>query len=266
MSVRTQRWCVWCGPIFVALFAIGFWAVARFVPPPSPDLSAEQIAARYADNRNQIRAGLQIAVGASALFFPFVAAMSVQIKRIEGRESPLAYAQLAAGAGSTLVFVFPLMFMQAAAFRSDRSPGDVQALNDLAFIPFVGLFCVPMVQNVCLAIAILQDKRADPVFPRWSGYFNLWIGSCYLPAVMLVFFKEGPFAWNGLLPWWLGAAAFFSWVLVMAVLMLRAIDRNEDSIEIGSTPPSELQVAWVRFLHEQSEQGSRALPVPPERP
>jgi hypothetical protein len=227
VNARTQRWCAWAGPAFTVLFAIGFWPVAGLVPPPSPALPPEQVAALFLEHGTRIRIGLQLCMVASALFFPFSALMSVYLKRIEGHESPLAYAQLAAGAGSTLVFLFPLMNLQAAAYRADRAPALVQAISDMSWIPFVGLLCVPAMQNVCLAIGILSDPGERPVFPRWSGYFNIWIGAAYLPAVLLVFVQSGPVAWNGIFSWWLGAAAFFSWILVMAGLLLRAIARRE---------------------------------------
>ncbi len=230
MNPGVQRLCVWAGVAFTVLFAIGFWPVAGFMPPPSPSLSAEQLAALFAQHGTRIRIGLQLCMVAAALFFPFTAAMSIQIKRIEGNYSPLAYTQLAAGTGSTLVFLFPVMNLQAAAYRIDRAPQTIQAISDMAWIPFVGLLCVPMVQNICLALAIFTDAGERPVFPRWAGYFNIWVGASYIPAVLLVFVHSGPEAWNGILVWYLGAAAFFSWILVMAVLLLRAIRRQHDQL------------------------------------
>lgn len=42
----------------------------------------------------------------------------------------------------------------------------------------------------------------------------------------IVFFKGGPLAWNGLLAWWLVLAVCFSWIVVITVLLLRAINRQ----------------------------------------
>ncbi|HEY1966327.1 MAG TPA: hypothetical protein VGH89_00155 [Pseudonocardia sp.] len=226
MNLRAQRWCTWCGPAFTVLFAIGFWPIAGLVPPPSPDQTPAQFAALFAAHDTRIRIGLQLCMIASALFFPFVAQLSVQLRRIEGEYSPLAYAQLAAGTGSTLVFIFPVMNLQSAAYRADRAPELIQAINDMSWIPFVGLLCVPAMQNICLAIGILTDTAEHPVFPRWSGYLNIWVAASFLPAVLLVFVKSGPVAWNGIFSWWLGAAAFFGWVLVMTGLLLRAINHQ----------------------------------------
>jgi hypothetical protein len=79
---------------------------------------------------------------------------------------------------------------------------------------------------VAIALATFADRRPRPVFPRWVGYYNLWMAFLLLPASLIIFFKKGPFAWNGLLGFWLPAAAFGSWYLVMTVVVLRAI-RNE---------------------------------------
>ncbi|MDT7598952.1 MAG: hypothetical protein QOK26_1029, partial [Pseudonocardiales bacterium] len=85
MNARTQRWFAWAGPSLNVLFAIGFWPVAGLVPPPSPALSPEQVAALFLEHGTRIRIGLQLCMVASALFFPFSALMSVYLKRIEGR-------------------------------------------------------------------------------------------------------------------------------------------------------------------------------------
>jgi hypothetical protein len=228
MNPRTQRWCAWAGLAFTALFAIGLWPVAGLMPPPAPGMSPAQLSALLVEHGTRIRIGLQVCIVAATLFFPFTALISVYIKRIEGQDSPLAYTQLAAGAGSTMIFIFPLMNMQSAVYRAERAPAIVQAISDMSWIPFVGLLGVPMMQNICLALAIFSDTgAARPLFPRWAAYFNIWVGLSFVPAVLLVFVHSGPVAWNGVLSWYLGALAFFSWIIVMAVLLLRAIRRAE---------------------------------------
>jgi hypothetical protein len=226
MNPGTQRLCTWSGLAFVTLFFIGFAGLARFVPPPSPNDSAAQIAALFTEHAVRIRAGLVLTSLCSALLLPFFAVISVQLKRIEGAGSPLAYLQMTAGALACLEFIFPVMIWQAAAFRPTRSPEAIQLLNDLGWLPFLGIVSTAIVQGIAIGIAILRDDRRTPIFPRWSGYFNIWAISLLAPGGFIVFFKTGPLAWNGILAWWLVLAAYFSWIVVNTVLLLRAINQQ----------------------------------------
>ena len=70
---------------------------------------------------------------------------------------------------------------------------------------------------------IFADKRPDPVYPRWVAYFLVWCAIGFLPATGLAFFYDGPFAWNGLLSFWLAATLFGSFFLVLSWATLRAI-------------------------------------------
>ena len=47
---------------------------------------------------------------------------------------------------------------------------------------------------------------------------------------MIIFFKIGPFAWNGLLGWWPGASVFCLWYYVAFYVMLKAVKEH------GQTP------------------------------
>jgi hypothetical protein len=220
--LTTRHACAWCGVAFTVLFGVGF-LIAGFLPPPSPGESASHLAHLYRHDATRIRIGLQIAWSASVLFLPFVALLTMLMKRAEGEFAPWSYTQLAAGLGSVIVFVIPLWNVQAAVYRAQRAPQTVQALSDLGWLPFVGGWAVPAAQSAALAVVIFADRATRPTFPRWAGYFNIWIALLYVPAIALPFVKSGPLAWNGVLPFWLGAAAFFGWIVVMTVLALRAL-------------------------------------------
>ena len=231
MSRTAQRWCSLCGLPMAGFLLIGF-VVAGFLPPPSPGLSADQITAMYRENALAIRIGLVINVTGSALLGPFVAVLSTQLKRVEGRYAPFAWAQLATGCLLMLEFMIPCMFMQAAAYRAERSPETVQALNDVAWFMFVGIVSTIVVQAVVIAVAILRDHRQQPVFPRWVGYFNLWAAVGFCPGTFCVFFKTGPFAWNGIFSWWVALTSYCIWLIVMTVEVRRAISTQTDEPEI----------------------------------
>jgi len=222
VTERQQRFCIWAGVGFAPVFFVGFWLVAKFIPPPSPDKSAEEIARMFADDRDRIRVGLWITTAGSALLAFYVTAITHQLRRIAGPQSPLATAQAIAGTCIILEFIFPLLVWQTAAYRGDRDPDLVLLLNDLAWLPFVGIVGTYIVQTICVAIVVLGDRSADPLIPRWAAYLNLWAAFGVSSGSLVVFAHRGPFAWNGILAWWLLVFAFFVWFVTMAWLMHRA--------------------------------------------
>ena len=58
----------------------------------------------------------------------------------------------------------------------------------------------------------------------WAGVgLYLWTAFLFIPGGLVTFFKAGPFAWNGLLAFWVAAAVFGSWFIVMSVVVRRAV-------------------------------------------
>jgi hypothetical protein len=232
VNARSQRWCAWSGPVFLLSWGIGFCLLAGFIPPPRPSDTPDQLAAMFAADPTGIRLGLIISMFGSVLLLPWGAVLTVQLKRIEGASAPLAYTQLGAAAAGSVFLTFPIMYLQIASFRPDRSAELIQLMNDMFWVPFIGVPALVNLQTLVIGLAILQDRRDRPVFPRWTGYLNVWACIVILPAGVMVFFKDGPFAWNGLFAWWLPLAAFVVWFVVMARQLLVAIDRE------GAEPPA----------------------------
>lgn len=226
ISRRAQQFCVWCGPGMAVLFGIGF-LVADFIPPPSPDLSAEEMAALYQDNTAAIRIGLILTAIASALLGPYFAVITVQMRRMEGTRPALAYTQLALGALAIIEFIFPVMIMQGATFRQDRDPDIILALNDISWIMFLGVVSTFILQLIVFGVAILSDQRTEPIIPRWVGYFNIWMAMTFTPGNILVFFKTGPFAWDGFFIWWLPFISFMFWFPINVIYLLKAVKMDD---------------------------------------
>jgi hypothetical protein len=250
MNTGTQRLMAWSGPVLMVVFLTGFGPVAGFLPPPSPHDSVRQILHFYETDTTSIRLGLWITMLAAALCAPWTVAITVQLKRIEGRTPPLSYLQLILGGLFVLEFIFPLMIWQAAAFRPGASPVITQRLNDLGWLMFVGVVSTAVLQAITIGAAILKDKREQPIFPRWSAYLNFWCAFLFMPGGLVVFFKHGPFGWNGLIAWWLLLTAFGVWVLTMSVLLLREAiphqEREQSVLQASSAsgrPPSAVPVS-----------------------
>jgi hypothetical protein len=222
-SAPTQRLCVYAGLLMIPAFFLGLGVLARWIPPPAPGTSATDLAALFEANRTGIRVGLWVTCMGCALLAPFFAVMTTQVRRVEGRRSPLATTQAISAACAVLEFIFPLFAWQAAAYRPERDPALVQLMFDLGWLPFLGIVSTFVVQVLAVAVAILRDPRDEPIFPRWGAYLQVFVAFGVSGGSCVVFFQDGPLAWDGLIAWWLLVAAFFVWMIGTAWLLLRAI-------------------------------------------
>jgi hypothetical protein len=226
-SPRVQRVALWCGPALIPVFFAGLIA-GHWFPFPSAHDSATAIAHKYISHRDGIRlAALCIAL-AGALSAPFVAVVAAQMKRVEGAFSPLTYLQLGCGMVGSLVIASPAFFMWAAAFRPYRDPVVTQSWNDAAWLALVAPIWPFVFQLLALAAVAFRDRSERPIFPRWLGYLSVWVTVLLIPSALVLWFKTGPFAWQGILTLWLAAVVFTVWLLAVLVVLLRAIRRQEE--------------------------------------
>jgi hypothetical protein len=251
-AVLTQKACAWCGPALVVGCVIGLLLLAHFAPPPAPSLSAARIAAIFEQRTIPIRFGVMLVVFAAALLGPFIAVISVHMRRIEGPRPTLSYLQLVFGACFIMEIIFPMMAIQTAAFRPERDQAIQQTLHDFGWLTFFGVASTAFVQLVIIGVVILQDSGPTPVFPRWAGYFNIWVGFAFSPGTVMIFFKSGPLAWNGIFIFWIPFTAFFLWLIIMPWLLLKAIDRETAEESVGELAgPAPVSNQDLDGLHQQ---------------
>lgn len=219
MKRLIHRGSVWCCLAGLVLFFAGL-LMADLLPPLSPHSSAGQIALHWRTNTDLRRFGLLLITFAGVMIAPFVAVTSAQMKRIEGATAPLSYLQLGTGFLLVVAFIVPGYLMEVEAFRSARAPSEVLLINDTAWILFVGMFPPFFFQCLAIAGACFLDQQ-QTIFPRWLGYLNVWVALIFVPAGLIYFFKTGPFAWNGIFPFWVALADIGVWFCAMAYALLR---------------------------------------------
>ena len=228
-----QRVCAISGIICPLLF-FGAFVAAGFIPPLPPSWSAAQIAAHYRDHANGVRLGAGIMLLSGAFYAAYTAVISGQMRRIPKVHQTVINTQTIAGAFACLTFLVPAMLFAVTAFRPERPAEWTLLLNDMSWIFLVMPWPPFMVQNFAFAFAILSDDRPIPVFPRWLAYLNIWAPITFTPAVILPFFKSGPFAWNGIFVFWIPAVVFGIQFIANAVWLLKAI--NSESYEADMAP------------------------------
>jgi hypothetical protein len=212
----------WSVPFFFSVFGLVFIPLSWMMPPRSPSSTSTQI-----DDFMQ-SPNLLIACVILVLTFGLGpvsnAVYLTQIKRMS--VSPVFRYALMMGAttGTIVGMLFPLLCFGLGAFRSGYRPEILAALFDfgyLAFIGSLGCFCAMW---LAFGLAILLDE--NHVLPKWLGYYTVWQYVSELVAAPVWIAKSGPFAWNGLLTFWLAIALYASWQVIVYCCIFRAIRRR----------------------------------------
>lgn len=210
----------WIGLIGIVFFGVGFWALMAFVPPPAPGDPAAAVASRYLDNAMGIRLGVVFTLVGTTLIIPLFAAVSAAILRMSTHSYTLAFTQLACGVIALALPLIVIIIYATLVFRPERSAQDIYLLHDFAWLMLVAVAPPPALQAIVIGWAVLTDKSDPGVLPRWLGFLCFWVGILFLPGMFAVFFKTGPFAWDGILAFWLPFAIFFGWLGVLAWKMI----------------------------------------------
>jgi len=187
MNRRLAMAGVWCTGGFFVVWAVGYAGLAQWIPPLSPDLSAQATADAYSDHATSIRLGMVLMTLGAVLYLPWTVLLAQIIRQVERGGRMLCWTQLLAGVVAALTFMLPAYIWAAISFRGNRDP---------------------------------------QAFPRWVGYLQIWVSLSFLPAALAFFFKTGPFAWNGLMVWWVPLTTFSAWFAVIIYSANRAVRRG----------------------------------------
>ena len=142
--------------------------------------------------------------------------------RIERSQFPaLSILQaISAGLGAVFFAISPLVWL-AIAYRSGHASDTVGILNDFAWISWIVSWPFFFVQAGALGLCVLMFGGS--VIPRWVGYLSVWFAVSMFPASAIVFFYDGPLAWNGVFGLYLPLAIFAAWYNVLSYYLLKAI-------------------------------------------
>lgn len=221
MNTRSQVACALAGLIGFLLILPAF-IIADYFVPPKADWTAQEFADFYGGETDRIRIGCLILLVAVVGWGTMIAVVTVQMLRFEGKRPVLAALNAVSGTAVFMLLVLFATFLTAAAFRPDRDPDVTQALHDVGwFMAFLAapVFCT---QAISVGAAVLGDRSAKPVYPRWFGYLGLWVAVLLLPGTLLLFFHDGPFAYHGLISYWIPLFVFGGWMAAQSFCALMA--------------------------------------------
>jgi hypothetical protein len=227
---RTHRFCLWTGgPVMSVLYIFGWVVFARLVPAPAPVWPAQRLSDWLVGHQIEFLIGCAIMIGAAGLWGMWCAALSVWTFKTESRFPVLFAAQIISVAAGLTIFILDELFWTVAAFRAgQRSPEITQAIWDIGWFGFLFSITLYIAWAVSLALGILWNPPEHQLFPRWAGFMTIGSALCWSAGLLIVFFKQGQFAYNGGLAMWLPLGEFFVWLAIMTFLGLRAISHQEE--------------------------------------
>ncbi len=200
----------WSGIFSFIFFFVGLWLMMGFIPPPPPTLTGEELIANYLKpNPLLFKGGIVLCIISGGLLMPWGTMVCYHISRTEAGHPPiLAVIAFCGMLGNAIFTLYPFTLWAGAFYRAERDPAMVQMINDITWLEFVMMFPPFVLFLVALGIAGLNSTAKEPVIPRWFAFFTLWVAVAMCPGGISLFFFEGPFAWNGLLAWWLVVIMF----------------------------------------------------------
>ncbi len=217
----TNKMFAWSGVVMIVTMGFFLFTFNQFVPPHSPALTADEIAAIYQQRANPIRFGSAMIMLFSIFFITWTLAIDAVLSRIQGVSKLLLQCQVVGGTVVGLFILLPMMLFAITAFRPERPPELTLLMSDISWLMLVTAVPPAILQLLGIGIAVLMDKSTKPVLPRWVGYFALWLVVVNLPALVAFFFRTGPFAWDGIFPFWLPFCIFGLWIFVLSSFLIR---------------------------------------------
>jgi hypothetical protein len=228
MNPTAMRICLWAGVALVVTLIIAQHLVMGFVPPPSPELSPAAIAQIFITNRMNILAGCTLQIITWSFYGLWATPMVLFIRKAENGWPIFTYASFILLGCCCVFFILVPLTWAVIAFRAPTmDPNLIQVMNDWVWFDWLFTWPPYSVWMFVVAGAILCDRNVPAVFPRWLGYFNIWTGILIVPACLIAFFMSGPFAYDGLVSFWIAAIVFFGWMVVMTVETFKAVTREE---------------------------------------
>jgi hypothetical protein len=148
----------------------------------------------------------------------------VEIARNKGGIPVWSILQFGGGVMMSVFVVMPSLMWGTAAFDVGRPAETTKLMNDFANLLLVTTDQYYIFQMIPITVLCLS-KPNDPTspFPRWLGYFNLWVALMFEAGVAGFVPKTGPFALDGLFPFWIPLVLVSVWIIVLDGVILRAL-------------------------------------------
>lgn len=244
-NITSQKIGLWCTYVFAALTVIGWLGIAHFYSPFPADAGLEATKAWFTEeHRWGTIIGCSIFYVACGFLVPGSIQFGIMLAKIEGRWPLWSMTTAVCG-----IFISLIIFMNAcawivAAYRPETGADVIQSWYDWAWFAFLLGWIYLAFEMVATGVVELMDKREVPMIPRWFTWFTFAGAASLLTAAGPAFFKSGPFAYHGLLGFYLPMAVWGSYLIGTTWFMLKELDREPQDARVaaGTQRPNTVRV------------------------
>ena len=228
MSARGQKAVIVWTLAFTVIFALAWVFLLKMAPPPPPTLTPEEMAAFFQENSFSIRLGAMVASWVAAPMVPFACVIAIQLYRLETGRPIWTVLALSGGITMSMFLVFPPILWGVIAFSPDRTPELTMMLMEVASLTLVTTDQYYIFWMIAITVVILRYPADELLpFPRWYAWYNLWVAIAFEVGAISFMTKTGPFAWNGVIVFWMPFVLFFTWIPITCWLMWQGLNRQE---------------------------------------
>jgi len=121
-----------------------------------------------------------------------------------------------------------------SAYRKESEASVLQGFSDWAWFAFLLGWIYLAIEMFATAIVELMDQRPEPMVPRWFSWLTIAGGFTVFFAAGPAFFKSGPFAYHGLLAFYLPVAIWGGYICLTTWYMLKELKRTPSPAPIST--------------------------------
>ena len=235
---KTLLFFWWCGVISIPSFFIAFGPpFMGMIPLPDPNLGPQETVEDIASGLFRYKLGIIVAYLSAALLIPWTVLVSYLVWRMEeGRPPIFTLMCFCSGIMNVAVTFFPFMSWAPGPFRigEGQEAELVHIFSDAMWLEFVMMFPPFVLHLVSIGLAGLNSTAAITVIPRWYCFYTLWVALTMMGGGVAILFTEGPFAWNGVVGFWM-VAIMFGIFFIVSFRTFHKIIMNEDISETAAT-------------------------------
>jgi len=136
-----------------------------------------------------------------------------------------------------LIIFFNCCAWIVAAYRPESGADVIQSWYDWSWFAFLLGWIYLAIEMVATGIVELMDHRTQPMIPRWLTWFTFFGALALLGAAGPAFFKSGPFAYHGLLAFYLPVIIWGAYLALTTFYMMKGFERAPDRTQ-SPTPAS----------------------------